>query len=133
MSFIKTRKTVYKNLLQIPTEHIWRALREDYNRLCRLCRSLDSAISYVVLLSFASNLFFILIQLFNSLRDMRNNLERVYFFFSFGFLIMRTVSVSLYGAWINDESKKPIAILNSVPSFVYNLEVCLRYLRVWNC
>lgn len=36
---------------------------------------------------------------------------------------MRTVSVSLYGAWINDESKKPIAILNSVPSYVYNLEV----------
>lgn len=55
---------------------------------------------------------------------MRNDLERVYFFFSFGFLILRTVCVSLYGAWINDESKKPIAILNSVPSFVYNLEVC---------
>lgn len=40
---------------------------------------------------------------------------------------MRTVSVSLYGAWINDESKKPIAILNSVPSYVYNLEVGTHY------
>lgn len=54
---------------------------------------------------------------------MRNNLEKLYFFFSFGFLIVRTVSVSIYGAWINDESKKPITILNSVPSHVYNLEV----------
>lgn len=62
---------------------------------------------------------------------MRNDLERVYFFFSFGFLILRTVCVSLYGAWINDESKKPIAILNSVPSFVYNLEVGLLYKLVF--
>lgn len=54
---------------------------------------------------------------------MKNNVERAYFFFSFGFLIARTVSVSMYGAWINEESKKPIAALNSVPSYVYNFEV----------
>lgn len=105
------------------TESTWRSLREDYNSLCKLCKSLDDAISYIVLMSFAGNLFFILIQLFKSLRIMKNNLERVYFFFSFGFLIIRTIFVSLYGAWVNDESKKPIPILNSVPSSVYNIEV----------
>lgn len=108
---------------RVMTENVWKGVREDYNKLCRLCKNLDDAISYIILLSFAGNLFFILIQLFNSLRAMKNNLERIYFFVSFGFMILRTIFVSLYGAWINDESKRPISILNSVPSTVYNVEV----------
>ncbi|XP_017784287.1 PREDICTED: uncharacterized protein LOC108567973 [Nicrophorus vespilloides] len=104
-------------------ERSWKILREDYNKLCRLCKCLDNAISYVVLMSFGSNLFFILIQLFNSLRPMKTNLDKFYFFFSFGFLIMRTIFVSIYAASVNDESKKPISILSSVPSHVYNLEI----------
>lgn len=104
-------------------EVVWKTIREDYNKLCRLCKRLDDAISYIVLLSFAGNLFFILIQLFNSLRTMKNNSERVYFFVSFGFMILRTILVSLYGAWINDESKRPISVLNSVPTSVYNVEI----------
>jgi hypothetical protein len=35
----------------------------------------------------------------------------------------RTVAVTLYGAWINDESKKPLQILHSVPSEHYCGEV----------
>jgi hypothetical protein len=49
--------------------------------------------------------------------------ETVYYFFSFGFLMARTVAVTLYGAWINDESKKPLQILHSVPSEHYCGEV----------
>lgn len=110
-------------------------MREDYNKLCKLCKSLDDTISYIVLISFACNLFYILIQLFKSLRVMKNMIERVYFFFSFSCLILRTVFVSMYGAWINDESKKPVSILNSVPSSMYNLEVkykisCFSYLKL---
>lgn len=47
---------------------LWKEIREDYNKLCVLCRTLDDAISYLVLMSYSTNLFFILIQLFNSLR-----------------------------------------------------------------
>lgn len=61
------------------------------------------------------------------LRTMKNNVERIYFFTSFGFLILRTVYVSLYGAWIHDESRKPIDVLNSVPASIYNLEVRENY------
>ncbi|XP_068902815.1 gustatory receptor 5a for trehalose-like [Tenebrio molitor] len=108
---------------KIDTEIIWKNLREDYNRLCRLCRRVDEVISYIVLLTFASDLFFILVQLFNSLKQMRNDLERLYFYWSFGLLILRTVCLCLFGAKVNDESTKPILILNSVPSNVYNLEI----------
>lgn len=42
-------------------------IREDYDRLNKLCRIIDDAISNITLLSFANNLFVILVQLFNSL------------------------------------------------------------------
>ncbi|KAF5282704.1 hypothetical protein FQR65_LT02701 [Abscondita terminalis] len=101
----------------------WREIREDYDRLSQLTKAVDAALSYIVLASFTNNLFFILVQLFNSLRPMKDTLEKIYFFFSFGFLIAKTVSVSMYGAWIYDESKEPITILNSISSDLYNIEV----------
>ncbi|KAF5297659.1 hypothetical protein FQA39_LY11990 [Lamprigera yunnana] len=101
----------------------WREIREDYNKLSRLTRTVDDTLSYIILASFVNNLFFILVQLFNSLRQMKDTFEKVYFFFSFGFMILRTVSVSMYGASIYDESKEPISILNSISSDVYNVEI----------
>lgn len=50
-------------------------------------------------------------------------LPTVYFFYSFGFVLTRTVAVSLYAAWINDESKKPLKILHSVSSEHYCIDV----------
>ncbi|KAF5297660.1 hypothetical protein FQA39_LY11991 [Lamprigera yunnana] len=105
------------------TTDTWRKIREDYDRLSRLTRTVDDALSYNILTSFINNLFFILIQLFNSLRKMEDILEKLYFFFSLGFMVLRTVSVSMYGAWIYDESKEPITILNSISSDVYNIEI----------
>ncbi|XP_071052984.1 gustatory receptor for sugar taste 64e-like [Onthophagus taurus] len=54
---------------------------------------------------------------------MRNNIEKAYFFVSFGTVILRVIIVTLYGAWVNDESKNPIRILNSVSSNIYNPEI----------
>ncbi|KAB0798314.1 hypothetical protein PPYR_09307, partial [Photinus pyralis] len=101
----------------------WRAIREDYNRLSQLTKTVDDALSFMILASYTNNLFFILVQLFNSLRSMKDTLEKVYFFFSFGFMIIRTVSVSMYGAWIYDESKEPATTLNSISSDTYNPEI----------
>ncbi|KAK5638896.1 hypothetical protein RI129_013191 [Pyrocoelia pectoralis] len=102
---------------------LWRNLREDYNRLSKLCRILNEHISYIILLSFGSNVYFILIQFFNSLKPIRDTMEMIYFYFSFGFMIGRTICVSLYGSWIHDESQKVLPLLNSVPSNVYNVEI----------
>ncbi|KAK4879373.1 hypothetical protein RN001_007519 [Aquatica leii] len=109
--------------LKSTTIETWREIREDYNRLSQLTKTVDNALSYIILASFTNNLFFILAQLFNSLRPMKDTLEKVYFFFSFGFMIIRTVSVSIYGAWIYDESKEPTTILNSILSDTYNVEI----------
>jgi hypothetical protein len=49
--------------------------------------------------------------------------ERVYFYWSFGFLLARTVTVSLSVAGINDESRLPKSVLFAVPAEGYNVEV----------
>lgn len=54
--------------------------------------------------------------------------QRGYFVFSFGFLLFRTIAVSTYAAWVNDESKEPMSVLCSVPSSVYNKEVLLLHI-----
>lgn len=69
--------------------------------------------------------------------------QRGYFVFSFGFLLFRTIAVSIYAAWINDESKEPMHVLHSVQSSVYNqevnklfvkaviyFEVCMKYFQI---
>lgn len=98
-------------------------MREEHYTLCKLCSLLDNKLSYIVLVSYGTNLYFILIQLFGSVRQLKSTLRKVYYFISFGFLITRLVSVSFYGSWINEESKKILPLLFSVPSSVYNAEV----------
>lgn len=48
---------------------------------------------------------------------------RVYFIYSFGFLILRTIAVSLIAAKVDSESREPVDCLNSLPYHVYNVEV----------
>lgn len=49
--------------------------------------------------------------------------EYFYYYFSLGFLIARAVLVSMYASAINDQSKIPLTLLNSVTSALYNTEV----------
>ncbi|KYB27621.1 Gustatory receptor for sugar taste 64f-like Protein [Tribolium castaneum] len=104
-------------------EKFWREIREDYNKLAHLTAVVDRNIAALVVISFVSNAFFICVQLYNSLKIRVGTVETVYYFFSFGFLVARTIAVTLYGAWINDESRKPLEILHSVPSEHYCEEI----------
>lgn len=56
-------------------------------------------------------------------QDSSSALHTIYWSYSFGFLIVRTASVSLFAASINDESKNVKKILYSVSSSNYCEEV----------
>ncbi|XP_076164338.1 gustatory receptor for sugar taste 64f [Ptiloglossa arizonensis] len=105
----------------------WAEARNDYNHLASLTRQLDSHISVMVLLSFATDLYFICIQLLFSFNPMRGIIEKIYFGFSFGFLLARTTLVSLCAASIHDESLLPAPILYSVSGSSFCAEV-MRFL-----
>nr|XP_015835199.1 PREDICTED: chymotrypsin-like proteinase 5A isoform X2 [Tribolium castaneum] len=117
-NFIK----VYHSDFSKADYQFWRQIREDYDHLTNIVRYLDQILSNLVLLSYSCNLTFILIQLFNSLRQMKSAGESIYFFYSFGFVIMRIVFVSIFGAFINEESQAALSYLTSLPTEHYNEE-----------
>ncbi|XP_069678711.1 gustatory receptor for sugar taste 64f-like [Periplaneta americana] len=104
-------------------ELFWKAAREDYNRLSGLTKLLDSCVSGMVLLSFATNMIFICQQLYNTLRRSVSTTKLIYFFVSFGYMLFRTMLVSICAADIYEESRAARTFLYSVPSESYKLEV----------
>ncbi|XP_050352701.1 gustatory receptor for sugar taste 64f-like [Nymphalis io] len=123
-------------------ELFWRTVREEYCRAAQLIRRVDDVINGVIFISFANNLFFICLQLFNSLEDgIKGNGEcssrgkgktstilggyeaASYFFFSLVYLIARSVTVCLIASQVNSASNVPASVLYEVPSPVYCVEV----------
>ncbi|XP_023029909.2 gustatory receptor for sugar taste 64f [Leptinotarsa decemlineata] len=118
------------NLCHNQTEKIdvlfWKNIREDYNGLCQMCSTTNDLLGDMILLSYTCNIIFILVQLFVSLRDRDGTVETIYFFSSFGFVVARTVIVSIYGGWLNETAKSALPTLNAVPTEIYNPEIaCL--------
>jgi len=64
----------------------------------------------------------VLLQLFHSLPQ--NAVQMVYFCLSFGYVLLRVVSVSLSAASINEQSSQVRNILYSVPATSFSTEVC---------
>nr|CAH7730242.1 unnamed protein product [Callosobruchus chinensis] len=108
---------------KVKPDSFWGEIREDYDRLSIICKQLDEHISYIVLLSFSLNIFLMLVQLYKCLQYVKGTIEKVYFVYSFIYIILKVVTVSLYAAWINDESLEPAIILNTVSSSRYNTEI----------
>ncbi|XP_065164898.1 gustatory receptor 5a for trehalose-like [Atheta coriaria] len=104
---------------ELENEYYWQKMREDYNQLAKLFYYLDQKISGIVLLSFASNMYFILVQLFRSLSLSNSNVEKIYFVVSFGMLLLRTGAVSIVAARLNDSSRTPLTFLTLQPSEYY--------------
>ncbi|XP_067206637.1 gustatory receptor for sugar taste 64f-like [Linepithema humile] len=117
-------KKKYHFVVKAMPDWWWTEARNDYNYLATLTRIVDSHISSIVLLSFATDLYFICIQLLFSFNPIRGIVRKIYFCFSFGFLLARTTAVSLYAASVHDESLLPAPVLYSVSGSSYSNEVC---------
>ncbi|XP_018561572.1 gustatory receptor for sugar taste 64e-like [Anoplophora glabripennis] len=104
-------------------EKFWKEIRQDYQRLYHLSKTVEKHMALLVLISYIHNIFFLCIQLYNSIRERTGIIESVYFFYSFGFLVLRLLVISMYGAWLNDEARKPLDILYAVPSEHYCTEI----------
>ncbi|KAJ4427620.1 hypothetical protein ANN_25268 [Periplaneta americana] len=103
-------------------ESYWHRRREEYNSLSTLTKKVDFCVSKIVLVSFTSNLYFICRQLLSSITPLGNIYERTYFYWSFGFVLFRTLMVSLTASRIFEESQHPREALFAVPSESYSKE-----------
>ncbi|OWR48677.1 putative chemosensory receptor 1 [Danaus plexippus plexippus] len=144
MSYYLTSRlqNVNNKLLFAQGKVFWKTIREDYGRAVQLVRRVDDVINGITFISFANNLFFICLQLFNTLEDgvkgnneCNNNINKrstnifggyeaaAYFVFSLIYLISRSVAVSLIASQVNTASNAPAPVLYDVPSPVYCVEV----------
>ncbi|CAH1115569.1 unnamed protein product [Psylliodes chrysocephalus] len=108
---------------RVMQQKFWREIREDYQRLYLLCKKIDNHLSFLVLVSYMHNIFFLCIQLYNSLRQRKGLVEATYFVGSFSFLVVRIIGVSMYGALLHDEARKPMEYLHNVPTDYYCTEI----------
>ncbi|CAH1183192.1 unnamed protein product [Phaedon cochleariae] len=118
-------KQINQNLenSKIMHEKFWSEMRQDYLKLHKLCKSIDKHLAFLVAVSYTHNIYFLCIQLYNSLSERSGAIETTYFFFSFGFLVLRLLTVSMYGAWLNEETKKPLEFLCCVHTDHYCIDV----------
>lgn len=108
---------------QIFEVSFWVQIREDYDKLRRVTNSVNELIGKLIAFSYYQNLVFILLQLYNSMNEMDTVSETAYFYFSFGFVIIRIIVVSVVGAFVYDESRAFLGILTIIPTEIYNGEI----------
>ncbi|XP_049800294.1 gustatory receptor 5a for trehalose-like [Schistocerca nitens] len=104
-------------------EREWRQLRLDYNSLAQLTKTVDRHVNKIVLLSFATNLYFVCLQFLHSMKPLASAVETVYYYWSFIYLFAKTCLVSLSASDIYVRSKEPSTLLYSVPPLDYSTEV----------
>ncbi|CAH0698771.1 unnamed protein product [Spodoptera exigua] len=115
----------------------WGELREDYTRATNLVKRFDDVLSGIVLITFANDLFFICMQLYNILSRglcsavgtyrliiySRYYIYPAYLAYSSVYLFVRFLSVALVAARIHSASMVPGPILFAVPATSYCKEV----------
>ncbi|XP_054732845.1 gustatory receptor 5a for trehalose-like [Anastrepha obliqua] len=121
--FGQVQRSLYLVKGQIMPESYWTRTRLQYRLICDLIEQVDAAVSGIIMLSFANNLYFVCIQLLKSMNTMPSTAHLVYFYASLSFLLGRTLAVSLYLSEVNDRSREPLVIIKQVPKEGYCAEV----------
>ncbi|KAJ8977434.1 hypothetical protein NQ317_009687 [Molorchus minor] len=108
---------------QVMDKRAWNSVRRDYLRIYELCELSNSKIAYLILVSYSTNLYYVLIQLFGCMRPSDDSLEKIYLFSSLTLLLVRLTCICIFGSNVHDEWNNICFILKSIRSSAYNLEV----------
>ncbi|KAK9872284.1 hypothetical protein WA026_017086 [Henosepilachna vigintioctopunctata] len=110
---------------EIHSSNSWGKLREQYTQILTLFRTFNQKLNNIILVSFATNIYFLLTQLFAWMRTngSETTLHHIYHALSFSLLVSRTGFVCFYGASIKEESVIIQKTLVTIPSHLYNDEV----------
>ncbi|XP_058129801.1 gustatory receptor for sugar taste 64a-like [Anopheles ziemanni] len=107
----------------IPNEDFWIRVRTHYVSVCELLDDVDRAISWTMLISCATNLYYICLQILHVSQKLANTVDDIYYWFSLMFLLARTVTVFLSAAHIHDCAKKPLEIIMKIPNVGWCVEL----------
>ncbi|XP_057672916.1 gustatory receptor for sugar taste 64a-like [Diorhabda carinulata] len=102
---------------------VWKTIRKDYTRISQLCYIVNERLSGVIITCFLLDLYFILLQLYKSLKPIESIVEKVYFYISFALLLTRIFCICICGGEVFEEWKNIRFYLNTVATSAYNLEI----------
>uniref|UniRef100_A0A182WQV6 Gustatory receptor n=1 Tax=Anopheles minimus TaxID=112268 RepID=A0A182WQV6_9DIPT len=121
-SFRRINAYLFLHKREKMSEQFWGEQRQKYRNVCDLVTTVDDHISAITMLSISNNLFFICVQILNSMNSRPTLVHTVYFWFNLIILIGRTLAVAMFAAEVNDESKRPIEVLRTIPRNGWCLE-----------
>ncbi|EAT48934.1 AAEL000075-PA, partial [Aedes aegypti] len=96
-------------------ESFWAEIRLDYTKISNLVIYMDGVLSPMIMITSASNIFFITYQLYMSVQLDASSMTTFYYRFSLLFLILRTLVMLLTSSRVYVASRKPLEILRAVP------------------
>ncbi|XP_055605242.1 gustatory receptor for sugar taste 64f-like [Uranotaenia lowii] len=104
------------------SEKFWHDHWRHFQKASGLVHKLKKKMSYLVVVSFSNNTFFICIQLIGVLKPAPGFIVAVYVWYSLGHLIIRMIFMTLYAADVYDESRRLLPLFRSIPNHQYNKE-----------
>ncbi|XP_055640253.1 gustatory receptor for sugar taste 64a-like [Toxorhynchites rutilus septentrionalis] len=97
-------------------DSFWVEIRLDYSRISNLVAFIDKVLSPIILITCASDIYFITYQLYMSVKlNASMPLSTLYYRLSLVFLIFRALLMLLTSSHIFVASQKPLGILRAVP------------------
>ncbi|EDS43732.1 gustatory receptor candidate 7 [Culex quinquefasciatus] len=96
-------------------EVFWAEVRGDYTKISSLVTYLDEILSPMILITCASDVFFITFQLYMTVRMKTTSITKIYYRFSLIFLIFRALLMLLISSHVYVASRKPLKVLRAVP------------------
>ncbi|KAJ8733778.1 hypothetical protein PYW07_014329 [Mythimna separata] len=100
----------------------WSVLRVHYSNLVKLVKEIDVQISWFILVSFFTDLFYICLQLFNTLQAIASPYYLLYYLYSFAFLVVRALMLSLFASNVHCAGLEPVHSVYDIPSSAYDVE-----------
>ncbi|XP_063709045.1 gustatory receptor for sugar taste 64e-like [Culicoides brevitarsis] len=104
-------------------KNFWANKWHLYKRVHELLQCVNAKVNFLILLSYATNLYFICVQLLSCMRQKSSAVQGFYLWISLAFLIGRVLVLSLSAAQINDESKKILPFMRKLPTSMWNIDI----------
>ncbi|XP_063934098.1 gustatory receptor for sugar taste 64f-like [Zophobas morio] len=122
-NFVEKRMQYGRIRVNIRNKVLWKSLRTEHFYLCKLCASINDKLGNLILLSYATNLYLIIIDWFGAARIERSFLKKAHYSMSIIIDTSKLIAVSWYAASVHEENNNVFKCLLSIPSFLYNLEI----------
>ncbi|CAG9854007.1 unnamed protein product [Phyllotreta striolata] len=118
-----SKKIKDSSKIKVRNLQVWKTIRQDYARLSELCHLVNERISGAIIASFLLNLYFVILQLHSSLRPIESVVEKIYFYLSFGLLLLRIFCMCTFGGAVYEEWINIRYYLNRIGTAAYNYEI----------